>query len=344
MSDRIHSRTRRRLATIAVCAGLLSISHSSYADEAPSTGAPTDEAMAEGRRQFQAGVNLLDDPDGARYEEAYHAFHKAYALSKSPKVLGNIGFCSLKLERDGEAIDAYTAYLRESPDVDPRERAQIERDLSTLTSTVGTVRLSIPKAPGSYVVADTRLQTRGSPVLNSYAFQGSELTVRLRPGRHTLKLKANDSESLPWEVTIEPNTRTSHEFTFAAPVQAAPAPTSSGPSYTGPVLLGLLGIAGLGAGVTTGLIARSKEADISDRCQSSICPSEFDLRSARTETKTYATIADISMIGGGAALAGAIVWAIALPSRSSKTPRTGSLTWSPSCGTRACGVQLGGNF
>ena len=46
--------------------------------------------MSEARKQFQAGVNLLDDPDGAKYEEAYHAFKNAYELSRSPKVLGNI--------------------------------------------------------------------------------------------------------------------------------------------------------------------------------------------------------------------------------------------------------------
>ncbi|MDF2696054.1 MAG: hypothetical protein K0S65_4437, partial [Labilithrix sp.] len=137
-----------------------------YADDPPSTASPAptvdDATMAEARKHFQAGVNLLDDPDGARYEEAYHAFHKAYALSKSPKVLGNIGFCSLKLERDGEAIDSYTAYLRDSKDVDERERAQIERDLATLSSTVATIKATTRKQ-GSWVLVDTREQTRGTP-------------------------------------------------------------------------------------------------------------------------------------------------------------------------------------
>jgi len=41
----------------------------------------TDEA----RKHFNAGVALLRDPDGARYEEAYREFKVAYAASPSWK-------------------------------------------------------------------------------------------------------------------------------------------------------------------------------------------------------------------------------------------------------------------
>src|SRR6266481_4578482 len=59
----------------------------------------------EARTHFAAGVNLLRDPDGARYEEAYREFKAAYAASPSYKILGNLGLCAMKLERDGEAIE-----------------------------------------------------------------------------------------------------------------------------------------------------------------------------------------------------------------------------------------------
>src|SRR3954464_13556123 len=77
------------------------------------------------RAHFDAGVSLLLDPDGARYEDAYREFQVAYAASKSPRILGNLGFCAMKLERDSEAIDAYTRYLDEAPEVDAVEREQI---------------------------------------------------------------------------------------------------------------------------------------------------------------------------------------------------------------------------
>jgi tetratricopeptide (TPR) repeat protein len=67
----------------------------------------------EARQHFKAGVNLLNDPDGPRYEEAYREFKAAYASSPSYKILGNLGLCAMKLERDGEAIEYYDRYLQE---------------------------------------------------------------------------------------------------------------------------------------------------------------------------------------------------------------------------------------
>src|SRR5690606_41982881 len=49
--------------------------------------------------------------DGARYEDAYREFKVAYAECASWKILGNLGLASMKLERDGEAIEAIQGYL-----------------------------------------------------------------------------------------------------------------------------------------------------------------------------------------------------------------------------------------
>ena len=120
--------------------------------------------LAEAKKQFTAGVNLLDDPEGAKYEDAYHAFKRAYALSRNVKILGNIGFCAMHLERDGEAIEAYSTYLRETPDIDERERAQIQRDLATLSSTIARVRITVQHPANAFSLVDVRVQTRGPVV------------------------------------------------------------------------------------------------------------------------------------------------------------------------------------
>src|SRR6266542_892737 len=83
--------------------------------------APNEEA----KRAFSAGVLLLKDPDGAKYEDALTQFNKAYSLSGSWKVLGNIGLCSLTLERDGETITAYEKYLAQGgKEIDADEHVQ----------------------------------------------------------------------------------------------------------------------------------------------------------------------------------------------------------------------------
>lgn len=297
---------------------------------------------AEAKKQFSAGVNLLDDPDGAKFEEAYHAFKKAYALSQNPKVLGNIAYCAMQLERDGEAIEAYSAYLREVSDIDERERAQIQRDLATMTSTIATVRIHVKHPATSFELVDTRLQTRGPAIENSYPVSGNDIAIRIRPGRHSFRAKAGASDSVPVEVTVEPASDTKQELVFPAPRAAAPVILSESHSVAGPVILGATGLVALGAGVATGLLAKSKQHEIQSSCPNDLCPLTYDLDATRNQAKTFGTIADASFIGGGALVGGAVLWYLLLPKH--RTPAPSTFQASAMCTGRECGVQLAGGF
>src|SRR6188768_1489126 len=118
---------------------------SATAQAAPKGSAPaaqTVQITEKARELFGTGVTLLQDPDGARYEEAYQQFKAAYAESPSWKILGNLGFTAMKLERDGEAIQAFQAYLEQgSKELTKAERAQFQSDLDTLSATAGTVTI-----------------------------------------------------------------------------------------------------------------------------------------------------------------------------------------------------------
>ena len=193
----------------AVCTTVGSIAPARAQDDtgrppaAPPAAAKDDERMTEARKQFQAGVNLLDDPDGAKYELAYHAFHRAYELSHSAKVLGNIGLCALHLERDGEAIDAYSMYLRDAPDVSDREKVQIQRDLATLSSTAVQLKATVKKPGSGFTLVDNRIQTSGGSIVNSYAFDEKELNLGYGP-------VITSSRSSRPPASRAPSTRTSH--------------------------------------------------------------------------------------------------------------------------------------
>src|SRR5690349_9480392 len=108
---------------------------------APVARAQDSEINEQARTHFSAGVNFLQDPDGARYEEAYREFTAAYAASPSWKILGNLGIAAMKLERDGEAIEAFQKYLAGGQaTLAPEEKEQFQRDLGTLQA--GVVRLN----------------------------------------------------------------------------------------------------------------------------------------------------------------------------------------------------------
>jgi hypothetical protein len=87
----------------------------------------------EAKLYFRNGVELIQS-NPPNYQDAYYQFKLAYEKSKSWKVLGNLGLCSFKLERDGEALDAYNQYLKSGGnDIDPEERKALERDVLVIT-------------------------------------------------------------------------------------------------------------------------------------------------------------------------------------------------------------------
>src|SRR5258708_3513952 len=90
---------------------------------------PADLPVSERAGQhFKTGVASFADPEGARYEDAYREFKLAYADSPSWKILGTLGIAAMKLERDGEAVDAYEKSLAQGgTQIAPAERAQMER-------------------------------------------------------------------------------------------------------------------------------------------------------------------------------------------------------------------------
>jgi len=85
---------------------------------------------AEAHALFSAGTSALAD---GRLEDALDAYKRAYRLSGRPEMLFNIALVHDKLHQDGEAADAFAAYLKLSPD--PSRRADAETRLAALRQT-----------------------------------------------------------------------------------------------------------------------------------------------------------------------------------------------------------------
>ena len=306
------------------------------------------------REHFRAGVRHLQDPDGARYEDAYREFRAAYAVTPSPKILGNIGFCAMKLERDGEAIDAYTRYLAEVSDIDPDERDQIVKDLQSMKSGVIRITVTVKGSGGAMGIIDTRTPTSGTPVVNAYGPVGTQLTIGLHPGRHSLRARAaNGDESVAWELDALPGTQVEHAFVIvtAPPPKLTPKPTTTFArepegSRVLPILLTTLGGAALIGGAVTGAIAMNKVSRLEARCPGDVCPAGFGLAGERDSIKRYSRATDILLIGGGVVAATGVVWLLATSSRPDHGETRKDATTRPdiACGSAGCTVLLTGSF
>lgn len=286
----------------------------------PPAPAVEQEPSPEARKYFQIGVELLQDPDGARYEEAFKSFRHAYDLSPSWKMLGNLGLSALKLERDTEAIEAYERYLAAGgSQIDPAEKQQVQRDLDVMKGSTGSVTLRV-KGGAAATIDDTRQRSVGGPVLNSYQLApGGALTLRLVAGHHSIAATAGDQHASV-ELDVTSDTKLEQELELAAPAAAvptpspappapiAPAPTPTKPSgssvQTAGLIVGGVGVAALVGGAVTGIIGLGKKSSLNDKCPDHVCAyhssaEQSSLQSDKDSLKTYGTATTALLLGGG---------------------------------------------
>jgi hypothetical protein len=317
----------------AVCAGALLFGSVAHA---------ADTISEEAKAYFKNGVELIQEQP-PNYQDAYYQFRLAYEKSKSWKVLGNLGLCSFKLERDGEAIQYYSDYLKGGGnDIDPDERSALQRDLLVLNGNSASVTLS--SADTDIDVTDSRAGSTAPP--QSYRLEGGKLAMRLRAGTHTL-IATHAGKSLRWEVALSPGRSETHDFDFSAPANVAaapvaaptaataapvtqapePAPTGSPIRTAGYVTAGV-GVAALVGGVVVGVMAKSKESDAkSDAekvCHGLVCPTSAE--SKFNSAQSLATVSNILIIGGGVLAAGGAGMIIFGGPKESEAPKSARVT------------------
>jgi hypothetical protein len=343
----------------AACLSLVLATQVAHADE---------KISEEAKAYFQNGVELIQGQP-PNYQDAYYQFKLAWDKSHSWKVLGNWGLCALKLERDGEAIWAYSEYLKKGgSDVDPSERKDLERDLLLLNGNAATVNLT--SAAADFEVLDTRAGSSAPP--QSYKAEGGKLSLRLRAGTHTLTA-SRQGKSLRWEIPLSPGNTEAHVFDFsdqkaAAPVAVGPAmpppaaaasvpaaaPPSSEPAAdkaggglrtAGYVTTGL-GIVALGTGTVLGILAKKKDTDARAECRDTatglLCPeraqTQFD------SAKSQGSFATVLLIGGGIFTAAGVGMIVFGGPKGEQAPPTARLRISPLLDARQVGLFAQGAF
>lgn len=155
--------------------------------------------LDEAREQFGLGVALLQT-EPVKYPDAYEYFARAYQLSGSWKVLGNLGLCAYHLERYGEALNFYEEYLREGAgQVDVKEVVSVRQESSDILKNSGVV--SLMSVGQALVVVDTRL---GSQMpAQKYQLPASGLvSLRLKAGTHHLVATNTEGQSAILELEV----------------------------------------------------------------------------------------------------------------------------------------------
>ncbi len=343
----LHTRPALHLAGLATVLALTFFPDRALAQsESPEQGTTQEEVVItdKARTHFRAGVNFLQDPDGARYEDAHRQFKLAYAESPSWKILGNLGVSAMKLERDGEAIEAFEKYLEGGGDEIPQqEREQFQRDLETLRASVVTV--TVTGLPAGSKLVDVRATSSGGNVRNGYDVPADgTLVMLIRPGAHAMTPQHPGMEDQVWKFEPQPASTHEHAFTAAASgptegVEGTTTPADSGPTRPVPMYVWVgAGVTGglLVGGVVTGSLALGKKGKYNDANDSGASDAE-DLRKG---VKTLNLVTDVLL--GSAIVAGAVTTVLYL-TRPEKS-RSSAFRVDPLLSPQLAGLHLSGQF
>ncbi len=152
--------------------------------------------------------------------------------------------------------------------------------------------------------------------------------IEVDPGEHQFRLEAAGQPPVEKRIVVIEGEKNRRERVVIGPVPP-PAPASLAPPRatvgatevgsrrTWALVLGGAGIAGMGLGAVTGLLAMSSWSQVKNDCGPSYpasCQNTAQATADRSSTMTTGTISTVAFIAGGAALAaGAILYLTAAP-------------------------------
>jgi hypothetical protein len=334
-----------RAAPLAIClAAICAV--------APARGAeprPDPAKIEEAKRHMKAGASFYNDPSGHKCEEAIREFGKAYELSGSLNALKGMAICNLELERDGDAIEQYTAYLTgKGGAIDAAEKTQIEADLNALRQAVAAVNVSVDRA--GVKITDVRTPSRGYPIQNTYTLGAGKKKLGIHPGQHMFTASVEGKPDLTWKIEIANGATYEHAFEFlkvAPPPPPRVEPPPPAPvKMTRPVPAAVWVTTGLTvalAGTWAGLSVRAKGKNSDYNAVNGKEPAG-QLDTLRSDVKSANLVADVFLGATIAGLGTTLVLYFTRPSKPEPAPKTGRWTLVPAASTSGGGAQLVGSF
>jgi Tetratricopeptide repeat len=287
---------------------------------------PADKAAAQ--KMFDDAKPLME---AGQYAQACALLEESQKLDPGMAAAFRLGEC---YEKAGRLASAWTTFVEvadaaRNAAMNDRERVARER-AAALAPRLSYLVIKVPEAVAA--TPGLTIQRDGTPI--GRAQWGAAVPVD--SGNHRVVAEAPGKAA--WSRDVEMKTEAANvEVTVVALTDAAAPPKVDGPSGPpkGPAeagsgggtqaTLGLViagvGLAGVGAGVVVGLLAKSKYDDSSDHCMENFCNEEgLSIRDSARSQGTAATV--VFAIGAAALVGGGVLWLTA-PSSDETTARRG---------------------
>ncbi|HVU00602.1 MAG TPA: hypothetical protein VHE30_02580 [Polyangiaceae bacterium] len=289
------------------------------------------------------------------YAHARDLFHRAYTLVPAPTIAVYEARALVKLGKLVAAEEAYMRAVRTSLDAgSPEQFRKASRDAE---AELLALRPRIPRLT-IHVTGAGREHPSLSVLLDGTELSGVALGVGVPvdPGDHELHASVSGAAGESVKVRLAEGQQIDVEVVAPAPEPAAEAPVA--PSVTPPrtappsrapgraaiarsaaptqktwaFVAGGIGIAGLGTGVVTGLLATSKYAEAKDSCPNRVCVEGSGGADALASFRTLRTVSTVGYVVGGLGLVGFGVLYFTAPSTNPDAGPTVSLWVAPAGG------------
>jgi hypothetical protein len=277
--------------------------------------------MADAR--FHEGMAFVQ---AGQYEQARLSFQQAYAISKDPTTLWNLALAEMKTNRPVDAIRHFRAFKR-----DPKANGT---DLPTCDTLINrlesqTCRVNLKTAPGAQIMVDGERWAENAPTPGPIDVGDGVHTITVSLGSKTESKDVTAVKGQEINVTIAIGETVvvlpppHHEDHQVEPPKTETRSVAF-PPPTGAILLGGVGLVGLGLGIGFGLDASSTKSngqamEVSEPCANPTSAACAQIHDTQDHANRSALISNIGFIGGGALLAGGIVWWLVAPKKIEKS-------------------------
>jgi hypothetical protein len=271
-------------------------------DAYPVAAAATESLSPAAERLFTEGLKLAHGGDCVR---ARDKFTESYAVDPAPGTLINWALCEEKLGRSATALELLRLADQVLPANHPKHAGMVKH-MDALAKRAPLLRLRVTVLPtGATVTMDGAVLDAGALTRGVLGDPGTRIIELRAPGREDRRYEVTLAEGTTFEVTIEPGPPRAGGV--GKPGAAAPGADNAQPGAPSTTLGWALaggGLAVVGAGVVTGLLAKSKWDDVQQDCIVDLktCTTDDGVR-ASNAGRTLAAVSTVAFLAGGASLA-----------------------------------------